>query len=289
MDHLRFVIAWLTYPLRIAAYHISRSRLLRILSLIVAGAVLSFVTMMLLPVRPSWHWLGACAIIWLALWLAVSDAHRGSRRIGQARAPQDWQRHSLKTENVWVTPAAFDRIRFAFDGPSRGFDTPENDIRLVTHEARSALYLRLVRPAGGLVIDLVAEAFIARSPYTALFAGPLLMLCTVVALYAIGVVIAIWLAWSHYYVVFTTRTVRRIRVPPAWLPWLQSENEPLSLEVIHKVWYEDSLEGNLLGYGTLRIGTPMQDKEDENFTTMPYLPRHRKLAEILRGLLPGQA
>lgn len=92
-----------------------------------------------------------------------------------------------------------------------------------------------------------------------------------------------WVSWSCSYFMVTNINVVVLRVPPIWLPFMESSPKRTKLVNIIQVNQEDDVLGQRFGYGTLHADTPAQ--EDDSIANVTYLPRHDDVIDLLESAM----
>ena len=104
-----------------------------------------------------------------------------------------------------------------------------------------------------------------------------------VALFFMVLAVLAWVDWRCSFFMVTNINVVVLRVPPIWLPFMESSPKRTKLVNIIQVNQEDDALGQRFGYGTLHADTPAQ--EDESIANVTFLPRHDDVIDILESAM----
>jgi len=222
------------------------------------------------------------------------------------RTISDW-RLEVKPERLWMmTPATFDKLRYALSDSSTRRTEKEDKVYLATRrhwiylvrQASAPMLLALVflgvtTLAGNIVVHLPQNTHhrntAVKHPYDYSLPHQFTIpwwLPVLLAMACVLVALVMSAEWFFRFVIITNLNVILLRVTPVWLPWMKKPKFPWALSWIEHEGNLDSFWGNLLGYGAVQIDTPSE--HDEPIRRIEWMPRHEEFIQVLQSVLPDR-
>ncbi len=251
-----------------------------ILSALTAAVLLPF-TLIYVPL--SWYINVAVAITagFIIWWAIISSKHMASYKRTE-RQSEEWMR-AVQPVNQWLSDRQWQRLCHVLGQTGSVKKPADRSVLLVTRKSWYFGFLQIF-PVVVVAISLLAllGAMIMINLPASVTKWWWLIPPTLILVAVVG-----WVrlfSWLYWYFIIDDEHVILVQLPPAWLFWLNDPTQPMPLSIGQLVREEPmGFFGNVLRFGRLMFATNLQDSEDKDFRDIPYLPRHKQIAVMLRS------
>lgn len=222
------------------------------------------------------------------------------RQFGIRSVKYDWQ-VEVEPQVSNVSPRTWSRFQWMLlpENPATGRPRESKVIRATRQHV--IILFQAVLPA--LMLWLLMLFLVVGLPWLLEFLQPYLPQTPQYAQYYRGYVpwwimlivtplalLAAWLLsfdWRYKLYVITNLGLRVMKVPPIWMPWVDVQNSNFFYDLLRLSNPKPAgVIGNMLGYGSVKTGTYLDNSEDEEIREMHHLPDFHDFSNDLEVHLP---